>query len=196
MKKEIIEALMSVGKIQFQYLRSDLREAAAEIGRKEFDILFDGRWQDQKLATDNIFDGKFAYRLRPDYEQLDCELCGDTKLIPTISPHDKSYYGDKMPCHACQPEPSIVECEIRIGKQAHCESFLVYVKPNGDEVLLSESIDQPGFIGFKFEDGHVRATPIYYGGKFSNFYPFIKPEDLKTDSYTVLHATHVLFRKI
>jgi len=88
----------------------------------------------------------------------------------------------------------VVKCEVRIGKQAHSLDFQVYIKPNGDEAMLSEVFDDPNFIGFLYDDGTVTTSPRIYTRDY------LKSRTTLTNSrdfpdYKVLTPTHVLFRK-
>ena len=91
-----------------------------------------------------------------------------------------------------EEEPAIEECKIYPAKYGGFY-VSVYNFGNTKEVVLARIPVGYQRIGFKFEDGMVRTVPIWYGGTFSNHYSEIAI--LTLNEYTVLHATHVLFRK-
>lgn len=65
-----------------------------------------------------------------------------------------------------------------------------------ENLLISECQNDPDFIGFKFEDGYSYVSPIRYISKnHVHTTPMTNASDLFNGAYTVLHATHVLFRK-
>ncbi len=85
-------------------------------------------------------------------------------------------------------KPEIEKCEIFSGSG----DMLSCDMPNGDRHRVSLMSSFPDFIGFKFEDGIVTFSPVRYkipGGVFSTFAYKNFAET------TVLHATHVLFRR-
>jgi hypothetical protein len=85
-----------------------------------------------------------------------------------------------------QPESDVVEYPISVGSDGIL-GFL-YGK-NAFNTRLNCAIEQPDFIGFKFEDGRILPTPIKYSGAG------IQLVTGKHDDSEVLHATHVLFRR-
>ena len=85
-----------------------------------------------------------------------------------------------------EDEPEIVECEI--FEDSNCLGFDGCKGIQGTEI--ANAVNHPGFIGFKFEDGTLRTTPIYYQRPtHTNTQVFLN------EDYKVLHATHVLFRR-
>ncbi len=84
-------------------------------------------------------------------------------------------------------EPEIVECEI----YENSNTTLCY--DCSGEWPITDAIQCPNFIGFRFLDGEVRSSSIRYGGKFSNYYDGFFIKDIA--DRTVHHATHVLMRK-
>ncbi len=90
-------------------------------------------------------------------------------------------------------ESEIEECRIRENNAGGC---LVFERRTheGEIARLDCCIDDPDFIGFKFEDGGVGASPLKYSdgdheGVLGQFYHLAKGTN------KVLHATHVLFRR-
>ncbi len=115
-------------------------------------------------------------------------LCEDT----WGTPKDHVFLGGSVyrlrPDYAEKPE--IVECEILLNPESNIWGYKCPC--SGDPVNADLAHSCPGFrlIGFKFEDGTLRTTPIYYQRPtHTNTQVFLNEE------YTVLHATHVLFRK-
>ncbi len=96
-------------------------------------------------------------------------------------------------------EPEIVECEIYKGQVG----VLTYNR--GDTFTACQigcAFRDPDFIGFKFEDGSIRAVPIVYRRQDGHYDSSSWTNCIAScvapgaDSDTVLHATHVLFRRI
>lgn len=87
-------------------------------------------------------------------------------------------------------EPSVVECEI---SENEFGLMMAKCKQRGN-MLLSDVVDYPDFIGFKFEDGSRMPFPICYGLKSRLGYGIIADVDALAEEPVVYHATHVLFR--
>ncbi len=87
-----------------------------------------------------------------------------------------------------EEKPEIVECEVYlIQGELHC-------KKDEEVWILNQCCSSPDFIGFKYEDGCRRVSPIYFQmPTYANdqIHPD-KTSDFK--AHKVLHATHVLFR--
>ncbi len=86
-----------------------------------------------------------------------------------------------------EDEPEIEECEI-IGTRYSIK----HLNGTGTITSLSEAINDPRFIGFKFESGQVELSPIVFKSDCSTK-SICQFRDLA--ALTVLHATHVLFRR-
>lgn len=84
-------------------------------------------------------------------------------------------------------EPEIVECEIYVTHRQ-----LMYMGQSGP-TGIHKACKDPDHIGFKFEDGAIGPTPIHYRDAGGDIY--CKLGDGRLDEITVLHATHVLFRR-
>ena len=94
-----------------------------------------------------------------------------------------------------EDEPEIVECEIYTQKDS-VSGWMQrrYMDAFGNSLLLSSAINNPDFIGFKFDDGKMYpiSTVYKFKGKDVTYYSI----DIdRLDEYTVLHAAHVLFKK-
>lgn len=89
-----------------------------------------------------------------------------------------------------EPEPEIVECEIR-GHMYVCEPH----RGKHTEELYKAAF-RPDFIGFKFKDGTVFASPIKYSvpGVTPRGY-YAQYDDLVKNQALAHHAIAVLFRK-
>ncbi len=89
-------------------------------------------------------------------------------------------------------EPEIEERLIMpAGAGLVCCSSVVGV----ENLLVSECVNDPDFIGFKFKDGTVAAMPIRYfiiGTKPRGY--SISFDEIKANQ-DFMHATHVLFRR-
>ncbi len=82
------------------------------------------------------------------------------------------------------------------GKADPWQTTTIYAKDgNHSAQPLSLAVNDPDWDGFKFEDGNVRPVPIVYWPKGAAIACCwdVKAENLQ--AYTVLHATHVLFRQ-
>lgn len=82
-----------------------------------------------------------------------------------------------------------VECEVYVSEKGY-----LHYRTAGHKPVLSKAIDNPDFIGFKYEwtDGaRISTAPrLYYGdGMFSEMLRFSNLEAIE-----VLTPTHVLFR--
>ncbi len=90
-----------------------------------------------------------------------------------------------------QEEPEIVECEI-YEKDSHVQGCYTKAYDFGDQRGLGLAQYPNGYkrIGFKFEDGCMRTTPVYY-----QLESYTNDQVRIEDDHTVLHATHVLFRR-
>lgn len=86
-------------------------------------------------------------------------------------------------------EPEIEECEIRCN-----DSVDQFYFDGLNMCPLSQVFNKPDFIGFKFEDGHVANGSISYASE-TNKYDFVHLDQVKNGHFTILHATHVLFRR-
>ena len=94
-------------------------------------------------------------------------------------------------------EPEIVEWEIK--PQPCYADLLGFATPFTDQytaTLLSDACKFPTFIGFKFDDDLVSPCPILYKW-YNEPTPHIHYSKLagRLDDCTILHATHVLFRR-
>ncbi len=87
-----------------------------------------------------------------------------------------------------QPKSGIVECEIKIVG----EHTLGFGTEHG-VFQLSDVFWMPDFIGFKFENDLITPYPIMYELEGSEVQLMYSPV---MGDYEVLHATHVLFRKV
>ncbi len=86
-----------------------------------------------------------------------------------------------------EEEPEIVE--IRIYNEGNER----YFEDEGEPCQMTSAINSKDFIGFKFEDGKTRSVPIVYGHNDRTVFYYEVDSD-KLATYTVFHATHVLFR--
>ena len=91
-----------------------------------------------------------------------------------------------------EDEPEIVERIIMPAEAGLvCLSSVVGV----ENLLISECVNDPDFVGFKFADGCWRTSPIYYQ------MPTMCNDQIHPNKTTdfaemiVLHASHVLFRR-
>ncbi len=84
-----------------------------------------------------------------------------------------------------EDEPEIVECEI------YRQSNDLYYTLAG-RCPIYTAFGDPDFIGFKFEDGVVSSCRILYRHQ-SGYYTTAAVGNIA--DFTVLHATHVLFRR-
>ncbi len=87
-------------------------------------------------------------------------------------------------------EPEIVEIEITLDPESNIYG---YKCPCSDDPVNADSAHScPGFrlIGFKFEDGMLRTTSIYYQRP-----TYANPQVRLDEEYKVLDATHVVFRR-
>ncbi len=91
-----------------------------------------------------------------------------------------------------EDEPEIVECEITLNPETQIWGYKCPC--SGDPVNADLAHSCPGFrlVGLKFEDGLVGPTSMYYSDSAGQAY--CKAGD-GIDEVTILHATHVLFRK-
>ncbi len=90
-----------------------------------------------------------------------------------------------------EEEPEIVAIEIYLCPPL--KNYFVYDKgANFAAQTLCNAVNDPDFIGFKFESGQVELSPIVFksGCSTKSICQFRDLADL-----TVLHATHVLFRQ-
>lgn len=92
-----------------------------------------------------------------------------------------------------EPESETVECEIYAMDDTR---QFERVKGSGVWSNLSEVIDMPDFLGFKFEDERksITAFPVMYIVEGHEL-PFYGVNSSDFDKTTVLYATHVLFRR-
>ena len=115
------------------------------------------------------------------------------ELPPVWGKHPKRFEWD----HAFrlrpdyEDEPEIVECEIVEYEILDGEHGRM-AKTGDGLIPIHEAFSQPDCIGFKFEDGMVAPVSIYYrdagGGAYCKAATGL-------EELTVLHATHVLFRR-
>jgi hypothetical protein len=88
-----------------------------------------------------------------------------------------------------EEKPGFIECEIRPDENNH----LWYYAPEGtDDYIcghINSCIGNPDFIGFKYEDGIVRALPRAY-----QLPTYVNWQFGMSDEYEVLTPTHVLFK--
>lgn len=89
-------------------------------------------------------------------------------------------------------ESEVVKFEIYIGNGPDGTKVLCYDLGKSKSWRIETAIKHPDFIGFLYEDGKVRPTARYYGGKFSNLYSEFPIEDV--GHMTILTPTHVLFK--
>lgn len=92
-----------------------------------------------------------------------------------------------------KPEPEIVECEISIGND-NILGFLY--KKNNFNSRLNCAIEQPNFIGFKYEGNLTDTSPRMYKALVPGVTKY--QTGILTDEvidWEVLTPTHVLFRK-
>ena len=94
-----------------------------------------------------------------------------------------------------EDEPEIEECEI-LGKDMGCLKYYIEQDDEQDavEFMLEEAIRHPDFIGFKFEDGKLYPISTVYKFK-DKLITYYSIDIDRVDEYTVLHASHVLFRR-
>ncbi len=93
-------------------------------------------------------------------------------------------------------KPEIVECEIR--KEGAIGDFIYKRTPTAERVsYLHHAGNKPDFIGFKFEDGLIRAAPLAYRRQdgHCDTTSHVSLVSLGMEADEVLHATHVLFRR-
>ena len=132
--------------------------------------------------------------------------------------------GKAMQAKMKQMEPKDIECFLTTGpaEWGSCENFSwtnmerhisntyrlrsdYEEKPEEPEIVEHEiydderhspreAYDQPDFIGFKFEDDLVSPCPILYKW-YNEPCRHIHYSKLALDDCTILHATHVLFRR-
>ncbi len=87
-------------------------------------------------------------------------------------------------------EPEIVEHRI-YGAEGHRH----YVDGAAQVHSLHQAMDHDDFIGFKFEDGCIRTSPIYYQLETHTNDQVMVGVNYVGVEYKVLRATHVLSRR-
>ncbi len=92
-----------------------------------------------------------------------------------------------------EDEPEIVECEI-YNKESQTRGCYIKAYDFGNKTGLGLAQYPDGYkrIGFKFEDGTILGCPVMY--HFDNNRAD-EIHGLEMEDVTVLHATHVLFRR-
>jgi len=101
-----------------------------------------------------------------------------------------------------QEEPEFVECEVyknmERGSIVNCRMFKT---GHADDKgwYVSEAVDHPDFVRFKFEDGKIRNTPDktqiqFAAGQWRNSV-FATLDDFKSGTGKVIHATHVVLKR-
>ena len=110
------------------------------------------------------------------------------------------FYDDQACCLRpdYEEEPEIVECEIEeceIKREGGTGNF-VYRRDGHIIKSLHRAIDDPDFIGFKFEDGGWYNAPIKPVGPDGKLWSGnITVDDIVSGRVKILDASHVLFRR-
>ncbi len=119
-----------------------------------------------------------------------CQYVGNgtqyNERIGDVEDHEKTC--KENPDYA--EEPEIEECEIT-DMDGH-----LHFRYDGISHSIHQAWDHADFIGFKFKDGTIMASPVKYSvpGMTSKGY-YASYEDLKTSQALEHHASHVLFRR-
>ena len=146
------------------FMDSELREIMLGMKPADFRVLQDTSTKD-KPGWD---DGVFGEEWHPDVNGYNTfHLRDDYKQEPSIV--ESKIFTD----------PDGLKCSKRTGVSKY------------KNMMLSDCINDPGFIGFKFEDGQVHTAPILYTEPCTSQ----RYEQLKSGGCKARHATHVLFQE-
>ncbi len=120
-------------------------------------------------------------------------MWGEIDMTSRVFLHDTTYR--LRPDYADVPE--IVECEIVTVNGILGCNYGFGDRPQGPKTCLSDCPSMPDFIGFKYESGMVRSDTIAYlpRDNYEGIHHRTEIKGLISGEFTVLHATHVLFRR-